>query len=178
MSFNLSKILMGIILLVINSSCKRNDSDSQNLKQQLDIKKHKNEIVEFEFDFPDTVHKNKPYDGKIIYRSVLDTVTTAFNNEKSGKSRYILYSLTKVKNINYNEDYLRTIAIDTFGATNNREIPFYDIKFDQTGIYYIDGIINDNVIIDIPNKEKKQKEDKVRYIVNEVRATHKVIVIE
>ena len=93
----------------------------------------------------------------------------------NGVNRYIIYSLTKTKNIDYNTKQLYKIKLDTFGAVDNRTIPFYDIKFSEVGTFYIDGILNDYVTIEKPNAKPT---DKSRYIENVLRATHKVVVIE
>jgi len=69
------------------------------------------------------------------------------------------------------------MRLDTFGAIDNRTIPFYNIKFTELGTFYIDGIINDHVFIDTL-KQPKKPTDKVRYIEKVVQATHKVVVIE
>lgn len=134
----------------------------------------KNSSVEFEFEFPDTVYINEEYKGKILYKSVLDTITTSF--EDKTKSRYIAFYMRKTKNINYSDEELKQAKLDTFGAINNRNIPFYKISFNQLGVHYIDGIINDHIFIDTisPNKNGNNK---IRYIENIVRATHKVIVV-
>ena len=55
--------------------------------------------IEFEFDFPDTVLANKPYKGKIRFKGIFDTLTTNVMEPVNGIDRYIIYSLTKTKNI-------------------------------------------------------------------------------
>jgi hypothetical protein len=158
-------------------SCKDNlNSEKEIVKEVENVqKKFKNKLVEFEFDFPDTIQVDKLYNGKIKYKSVLDTITTSFDDEK--KSRYISFYMSKTKYINYEIEELKTMRLDTFGAIDNRTIPFYDLKFTELGVHYIDGIINDHISIDTLIKSKKSI-DKVRYIENVVRATHKVVVIK
>ncbi|WP_147406591.1 hypothetical protein [Flavobacterium endophyticum] len=158
-------------------SCKENlNKEKETINKKTDsLKTFKNDIVEFDFDFPDTIYINKIYNGKINYRSVLDTITTTFDNEQ--KSRYILFYMKRTKSINYKIEELKKMKLDTFGATDNRTIPIYGIKFTELGVHYLDGIINDHIAIDTLISSKKPN-DKVRYIENEVRATHKVIVVE
>ena len=84
--------------------------------------------------------------------------------------------MRKSKYVNYDFNILKLNIKDTFGAINNRIIPFYNIKFNELGIHYIDGIINDIVYIDTV-KSKRKDSDLVRLIENEVRVTHKVVVI-
>lgn len=63
-----------------------------------------------------------------------------------------------------------------YGADNNRIFSLTNIRFSKTGIYYLDGIINDYIVIDIPHTNKK-KQDLIREIENEVRVTFKVVVL-
>jgi hypothetical protein len=62
------------------------------------------------------------------------------------------------------------------GAHDNRKIFIRDIIFTKTGTHYIDGIIADNVLID--TIKNKTENDLLRYIENEERVIHKVVVIE
>ena len=78
--------------------------------------------------------------------------------------------------INYSFEDLKKIKLDTFGAVDNRTILLDNIIFKESGIYYLDGVLNDHVTIDTL-KRPKRPTDKVRYLEKEVRATHKVIVI-
>lgn len=163
----LSKKLKTIILvnnffLLLFFSCK------EDLKSS---KVFKNEVVEYKFEFPDTIKVNKSYDGKIIYKGVLDTLTTSFEDKR--KSRYIYFYMNKTKKIETEIKKLKLEKLDTFGAINNRIIPFYDISFNKSGVYYLDGYIEDHVIIDNKTDSKKN-----RYIENIVKATHKVVVVK
>ena len=130
-----------------------------------------NEDMSFIFDFPDTVFVNKEYNGVIIYKNILDTITTDLSNSNPTKNRYIIYSLAKTKDLRNSEKSLMKIAIDTFGAVDNRTIPLFKIKFNEVGVHFIDGFITDTGYIDIPTK------DSVRVITNEFRVSHKVVVI-
>ena len=132
------------------------------------------ETIVFEINFPDTVYINRSYNGEIKYKSKLDTIITTFGDSK--KNRYTRFIMRKSKYVNYDFNILKLNIKDTFGAINNRIIPFYNIKFNELGIHYIDGIINDIVYIDTV-KSKRKDSDLVRLIENEVRVTHKVVVI-
>lgn len=161
------------ILFILFVSCKEEKNMSK--KKEPVYTSYSDSIVAYDLYFPDTVYINELNNGKIIYKGVLDTVITTFGN--SHKNRYIRYILTTTDKVDYDYKYLKSIIKDTFGAINNRTIPFYDIKFTKVGVHYIDGIINDNILIDkLPTS--KEATDKVRYIENEIRATHKVVVIE
>jgi hypothetical protein len=175
-------IIIVLIALQIFFSCKKDDNGNgknKNLMQERgNTKKFSNDVVEFEFDFPDTVFINKPYNGKIKYKGVLDTITKQFNLEgESANSRYIIYSFIKTKSIDYDEEYLSKIAVDTIGAIDNNTILLSNIKFTKLGTYYLDGIINDNAIINLMKRDN-DGDDVSRSITNEVRATLKVFVID
>lgn len=134
--------------------------------------------VEYSIEFPDTVLKGKKYNGKIHYKNLLDTITESMINDSTSKrNRYIIFSMVLIDNIDYVEKDLWKIAKDTFGALNNHTIPFYDIKFNKSGTFFIDGVINDQGYITSDVKNKKGSYD-TRIITNEFRATKKVVVIE
>ena len=109
--------------------------------------------MEFKVDFPDTVELNKTYDGVIYFKSGLDSVITTFGNKQ--KNRYARFIVAKKHDHINDVEELRKVVVDTFGALNNREIPFYDIKFDKSGTYYLQGIIDDIVLIDTADTEFK-----------------------
>lgn len=163
------KIFFIFCLQLLLVSCNKNDSKTNDLLLEGDKKR-----IEYSIEFPDTLLINQTYNGVIKYKSPLDTIITVFGDEK--KNRYTRFILATTNSVDYDFNYLKRIVKDTFGALNNREIPFYDIKFKQTGTYYIDGIINDIVSIDTV-KEPTKKDYLVRFIENEERVTHKVIVI-
>lgn len=79
---------------------------------------------------------------------------------------------------NPDNDYntVKTAIRDTFGALNNKQIPFYNIKFSKPGVYYIDGIINDYIVIDL-HKKDREGYDLVRIVETEERISHKIIVL-
>ena len=122
------------------------------------------------FDFPDTVFVNKDYNGTIIYKNILDTITADLSNSKDSiRNRYISYSMIISNNVK-NIDSLRHITTDTFAAIDNRTIPLFKLRFKRLGVQYIDGLIIDNGYI------QSNVQDSVRIITNEFRVTHKVFV--
>jgi hypothetical protein len=171
-------LLLGILILqTLSSSCNKKETRTENK----DILIKENKVINlscgrisYEVEFPDTIVVNKTYNGVIKYQSSLDTVTTSFNDKK--KKRYVMFFMTVTKNPNYDEKHLKQIIKDTFGALNNREIPLPNIEFGKTGVFYIDGIINDYVVIDL-NKKDKDGVGLVREIEDEERLTHKVVVV-
>ncbi|SHL02932.1 hypothetical protein [Flavobacterium chilense] len=157
-------LIIGFALQSIMSSCKKNEEVLNK-----EIKKK----IEYKIEFPDTVYVNDLYSGVINYKSILDTITTSFDDKK--KNRYVLFYLTIVDKPDPDYIHLKKVA-KKFGADNNKEISIYDVKFTKPGINYIDGIINDCVIIDTGKKDKNGSQ-LVRLIENEERITRKVIVI-
>ncbi|WP_264529892.1 hypothetical protein [Flavobacterium sp. N502540] len=164
-------ILIVVILQSIIFSCKREENNETEEKTKKES--YKGRQIDYKVEFPDTLYVNQLYDGVIKYKSVLDTITTSFDDKK--KKRYVLFYLTTVNKPDANYKHLKKSA-KIFGADNNRKIYFYNIKFTEPGVFYIDGIINDYVVIDI-NKKDKGGFDLVREIENEERVIHKVIVI-
>lgn len=170
----MKKITVIISLVLLMISCKKEDNH--------EINSNKNKIshkgsIEFRFDFPDTVLVNNPYKGEIKFKGIFDTLTTNVMEPVDGINRYIFYSLTKTKNIDYSFEQLKKTKLDTFGAIDNRTIPLDNIFFEETGVYYIDGILNDQATIDM-FKKSMNPTDMIRYLEKEVRVTHKVIVIK
>jgi hypothetical protein len=147
-----------------------------NEKKVANKRKEKQFTNEAIFEFPDTIYKNKTYKGEIKYSGILDTITTDVMHDKKGIQRYITYSFITSNNSNYTLKELRKMNLDTVGAVDNHTIPFYDIKFEKIGTYYIHGIINDHAFIDT-NKVSNPK-NKVRYIENEAQVRYKIVVID
>jgi hypothetical protein len=163
------KIIPCIIIVVVQIfiSCK----EEKKVKQHMIIQKP----IEYTVEFPDTVTVNELNDGIVRYKSKLDTIITSFGDRK--KNRYTRFILTATKNPNYDFKHLKKTVRDTFGAINNRKIPFYSITFSKSGVYYLDGIINDIILIDL-NKKDEQGNDLSRFIEQEERVTKKVVVID
>jgi thioredoxin-related protein len=183
MDFKRHKILQKSILSIVLLSsiflalcCKDNkEIDNEELIDKEINEENNNKVIEFKIKFPDTLYVNQPKDGVIQYKSVLDTITTTFGEKE--KNRYTRFILTTTDSINYDYKHLKQSVKDTFGAINNRTIPFYNIKFTKPGIYYIDGLINDIVVIDLHTNDSEGNE-MFRLIENDERVTHKVVVIE
>ncbi|MDM1408250.1 hypothetical protein HX062_11380 [Myroides sp. DF42-4-2] len=135
-----------------------------------------NDTLEYIIEFPDTVIVNKKYQGRILYHSVLDTLTTSFDDEYH---RYVFFCMRKTDNINYSFEELKRKKLDTIGADNYREIAIYNTSFSTKGVQYIDGIIVDEAIYDI-SKDKKHvpKDSLFRHLSHEFRVNKKVVVID
>ena len=168
-------IILSVLQIII--SCKDDvQTKLPNIKGDITSDKdYSKKGIVFKLEFPDTVYVNQLNDGLINYKSPFDTIITVFGNEK--KNRYTRFILTTTNDVDYDLKHLKQIVKDTFGALNNRSIPFYDIRFSKKGVYYIDGIIKDIVSIDTVTKPTK-KDYLIRLLENEKRVTHKVIVID
>jgi hypothetical protein len=160
------------ILIPFFISCQNNSKSEvkDKIPNELHYYVDESNTVEFAFVFPDTVYRNKIYNGQILYKGILDTINTQLAVGKDRRYLLYYYRLTNdiTDNISSNE-----IVLDTVGATNNNTIPFYDIKFEKLGIYYIDGLIEDEVYM-----TPDENTEKVRVITHQTRATHKVVVID
>ncbi|MCV9932152.1 hypothetical protein OIU80_07645 [Flavobacterium sp. LS1R47] len=159
-------LFLTTILLVL-ISCK---------EEKKTTKKNKITSREISIIFPDTVYINTWYNGKINYKNDLDTLTTEIRKLQKN-TRFLRFTLITTKDINYNDEHLKKIVNDTCIAENNRLIPIYSIRFDKLGVNYIDGIINDEVMIENGAKNNKG-EPMTRIITHETRITKRVIVID
>jgi len=166
------KLILLLFSLVI-FSCKQENKLKQNNKSKSQV--NKEQLIEYKFDFPDTVFVNEKYKGVIDYKSILDTITTSFDDKKNNRYVLFLLSISKEKPV-YDFVYLKEHIKDTFGAFNNRIINITDVEFSEVGEFYIDGIINDLVAIETDIKDEDGL-NMIRLIENEQRVTHKVIVI-
>jgi hypothetical protein len=166
----MKKIKLFLVLVILTiSSCQK-----EKIKQKI-FNRDLTTYIDFSIEFPDTVYLNKSYDGKITYRSGLDSIITSFGDKQ--KNRYTRFIIAQPTiDINYDIKSLREKVKDTFGALNNRTIPFYDVKFSKLGVNYIDGLIDDIVLID--TVENKKNGDPLPLLRNEARASHRVIVIQ
>lgn len=166
---------IAILLSVFITSCKEN---TDGVLAAPEIESKREFEIDYKISFPDTVYVNKEYDGKIFYKSILDTVTTSFEDKE--KERYTILYLKLLSNYVYDdfdfEKFKKTSKLK-YGATNNREISFDKIKFDSIGTYYINGVIQDFVVIDLKEKNEND-EDMVRLIEKQVEILHRVVVVD
>ena len=159
-------------LQLLTYSCQENKKDLNESYQVNEL--YFDKRIDYKIEFPDTVYTDKLYQGIIRYKSLLDTITTSFDDKE--KLRYVIFYSTIAEKINPDHADVKKTGKE-YGASNNREIFFDDIIFTKPGDYYIDGIIHDFVFID-ENKKNKEGEELVRIIENEERAFKKVFVIK
>lgn len=165
------KYLGFLSFIIIFFSCKEKNTSSN--KQEIRTNSYTEQTkFEYEFLFPDTVYTDKSYDGKIIFKSPLDSITEKIFEPKI--YRYVVFRLPSKVNYNSNNRFYNdSLAEYRFGAVNNRTIPFYDISFNKRGVFYLDGIVHDIILIDTLSDSNKTR---LIDINKEVR--HKVVVIE
>ena len=135
----------------------------------------KNIAITYSFDFPDTVYVGKKYNGYLYYKGKLDSIVDNFDDLR--KVRYCYYLMRKSNDINISMNDLIKLNLDSLGALKNGEIPLFDVEFSKAGVQYLDGIISDFVYIDTDIKNS-EGEKMVRNIADEIRATHKIVVID
>lgn len=171
---NIFKLTL-LLCLIVFVSCKENtdvflEAPKKDLEREFEI--------DYKISFPDTVYVNKEYEGKIFYKSILDTVTTSFEDKE--KERYTILYLKLISKYVYNdfdfEKFKKTSKLQ-YGATNNREISFDKIKFDSIGTYFLNGVIQDFVVIDLKIKDENG-EDMFRIIEKQEEILHRVVVID
>lgn len=167
----MEKLLLFIV--VIAFSCK-NDVNLKVNGKVINDNLQSNQI-KYDFDFPDTLYTGKLYNGVLKYESILDTFTTEFGLEN--KNRYTRLITHYSNSQNLDVEYLKGVVKDTFGAIDNRTIPFYDVKFSKPGTYYIQGLINDVVVINLFSKDEDGN-DLIRFIEYDEPVSHKVVVLE
>ncbi|WP_298393765.1 hypothetical protein [Flavobacterium sp.] len=164
------KYLIFILTFLTILSCKKNIEKKIVHKKKINIENK----IKYQVLFPDTIIKNRSYNGVIKFKSSLDTIATSFDDKS--KIRYAIFYLKQANKIESDQNLLKKNAKE-FGADNNNQISFSDIKFNSCGLFYIDGIVSDFVIIDLKKRDENGKK-MVRYIENEVRVIRKVVVID
>ena len=132
-------ILTGLIMLLM--SCRENIST----KNDVDVSSDTNSSVietRYSFNFPDTVIVGQIYKGTIKYISPLDTIKL-----KERDRRYLwFYARGNVDMITLKE--LFKVEHDTFVSIGSGIIPVNNIVFNKKGENYINGYIEDQVVIE------------------------------
>jgi len=146
-------ILIGLAFI----SCKK---DSKIQEEPLNTSK------EVYLDFPDTTYVGTNIFGSIEYHSQLDTIVL-----KKGDRRYIRFYGT-ITNTKINIQGLKQMKLDTFVSINDSVIPVYDIKFKNLGLNYLDGYVEEVVVLN------KFKDTLSRIITNETRVTKNILVVD
>jgi len=166
------KYILYFILILFFVSCKQENNNLKNKNpKKANYTSYSSKSASWDLYFPDTIILNRKYDGRIVYKGILDTITTSFEDEHS---RYVRVVLMTSDKLNVDIETLRKTKKDTFGAVNYREIPFYNISFKKLGVNYIHGYIIDHAFLDA--KGTKPEDSLVRMIEREVTINCEVFV--
>ena len=158
-----------LILFLFLFSCKQ-----ENGKKE--IQTSDSEKFQFQVKFPDTVVVNEKNDGTIIFQSPIDTITDKFSDPE--QNRYVIFRTLPNKDYNFlNEQFNDSLKEYRIGAIDNRTIPFYELVFNKTGDYKIEGLVNDQILIEPNTKFNKNKED-FRLIEKDFPISFKVVVVD
>ncbi|MGY5351349.1 hypothetical protein ACXGQW_02045 [Wenyingzhuangia sp. IMCC45533] len=150
-----------------NSSKNRHKNDFSNVKRVSD-----DGGFSYSFFTKDSVLiKKDKILGFIKYVGVFDTITTKLRN-KNSDFRYITYKYhitSEVPTFSVNDfEFNENNKQGKFGALTNNEIPFeIDVLNRDSGIYYLDGIIEDKVYMKVEN------DTMLRLLSNNIRASYK-----
>ena len=160
----MKSILFFLGTLFVLSSCAKKENVKENIKDQ----------VLYYIKFPDTIYKGKSVNGEIYYSSHFEKLTKNFI--KKDTIRRLKFYMNLTDNLDYDNEYL----LDTdnyFSATDYKTIPFYDVSFKETGTFYIDGIILDQLYC---NTFKKDEEGEFIVNMSEIkfRINKKIVVID
>ena len=107
------------LALVFVLSCNERVNEVKKNETKPNYTSYTGKEASWDLYFPDTVNLNDNYHGKIVYKGILDTITTSFDDEHN---RYIKVVLMTSDKLNWKFDDIRKTAKDTFGAVNYREI--------------------------------------------------------
>lgn len=164
-------LLFTIILLTVSckESAEKNNPVQAATKQNIDLLND----ISGNIIFPDTVYIGQKYDGEVRYESVFDTFTKSFDDKK--KNRYSTFSVG-VYTMHKSDDELKATIKDTFGATDNHTVYFYDVAFKTPGVNYIEGFLEDHILIPLDSLDK-DGDTLFRYVEKEIRITKPVLVL-
>lgn len=120
--------------------------------------------------FPDTLYKNKIYEGLIYYENVKDSINTYLDEDNY---RTLIYLYLTTNELDKDLSALKYKVKDTaYGDLKYKAFLLNKISFKKNGINFIDGIITDDVYLKVKN------DNKYRLLRNEYRFNHKVFVID
>ncbi|TDS56949.1 hypothetical protein C8P70_11739 [Myroides indicus] len=167
-NMSMNKKLLYILSVMLCISCKHKKEDTYNLDNQIVYDQDISVI-----NFPDTVYKNLKIEGIIDYN--FNEYNSLKNHIGRGSiSRYIHFYPYVSKDKIVNEDDF--IIKDTFYTQDINKILF-DVRFDNVGVFYLNGIIKDMIIFDtISNMENSDSKLPAQF--SYVLINKKVVVID
>lgn len=161
-------IILYIITAVILCSCKDKTSFKEKVVKNYNVVQRVYSKKEYtvKFNFPDTIYRDSVYLGAIFYENIIDTINSRLNEDNE---RQIIYRYQLKNNVNP----IDIKKCDTmYGFLDKGKLIFAnEFIFNDIGVNYIDGYIEDNVYL-------KQKGGDVRWIQNKYRVAHELFVIE
>ncbi|MFC5044526.1 hypothetical protein ACFSTE_15250 [Aquimarina hainanensis] len=120
--------------------------------------------------YTDNPYSKKRYIGKIILKSDLDSIKLG---DKDLKSR-VLYLGKFKKRFSISELEKMHSKLDTFGyIEEDNDTIYFDYNFTNKGKYFLDGYIEEEVLLD-----NFYKDGKSRLITNKIKFSKKIRVIE
>ncbi len=146
------KKIIVLLLIIYISACKEDHKLSENITS-----KELSRKTFFEFYFPDTLHVNKIYKGGISYKSELDTLTT-FIHKKGDTMRLLSFHLKHNKKlINDNFQHILNNKKSRSFAAKFKDSIHFEYMFKETGNYYLEGVLEDEVYYATSNAENPLK---------------------
>ncbi len=152
----------GLIYIITCLSC-----NEVKKEEQKPLEPKIKEVV-YTLSFPDTVIVGKKNKGLIKYSSILDTIKL-----KPQDRRYLVFYAKAHKDSLELENLLKK-EHDTFVSIGEGKIPIYDLSFNEKGINYLDGYIEDQIVV----FGHEGDENKSRIITKTSKVYKKVIVID
>ncbi len=161
--------LTGIVIFGCNDKKETSPKEiSHNVKKE--------NHFQYQVNFPDTIYVNKSYAGEIYFESPLDTITEIFFDPK--KYRYVVFTTLPHDLYTFHKDFYKdSLGEYRIGAIDNRIIPFYELYFNTTGTYKIEGLVNDLVLIQ-PNTKYNNDERNILLIEHNFPISFIVVVID
>jgi hypothetical protein len=145
---NLTQIIkpeyLVILVLIFGLISCKNDKEIKSETRGSSRKEIKEEYF-LDFYFPDTVQVNKTYEGEIIFKSPLDTITKELLVE--GDTMRIIALYLKDNHTLLDDDFEHILAskeVDTFVPNNSKSLKFI-FKFNELGNQYLEGVLQDEV---------------------------------
>ena len=161
-----------LVVILIMISC-RDEKETGDVFSQTE---DQDPFFKYSMKFPDTVYVNELNEGEIIFESPFDTITETFSD--SLESRYVVFRTLSSNSYkfldNFYNDSLQEYRI---GAIDNRTIPFYELSFNQPGIYKIKGYVNDQVLLE-SNTEHNSDSINLRLLEMDFPMSFNVVVID
>ena len=165
------KNLLFILTIALFMCCK-NEAHKSNV-----VKQSEKEYF-LDLYFPDTVNIRNIYEGEIIYKSALDTITTKLFVKGDSLRMLTLYLKSNIKLIQDDYDHiLRSNKVDTFIPYTSDKIVF-KYKFERLGVNYLEGVLEDEIYFKESDTSKLRIITKYNHIILPVFVTDDETIID